>query len=198
MKFWKGLGTIIALVIVAVLWVAGQYNGLVWVDEDVNEAWSNVEGQYQRRADLIPNLVQTVKAFANQELDVFTQVTEARAKASSTEVNIDNPESIAAFQEAQWDVSSALSRLLVTVENYPELKSDQNFLDLQEQLEGTENRIAVARWRYNEMVKIYQKKIRSFPANIAANIFGFGPRRWFEADEWSEDAPEVDFDFERE
>ncbi len=171
----------------------GQYNGLVSIDEDVNKAWANVEGQYQRRADLIPNVVETVKWFADQELSVFTDVVEARAKATQTNVNIDDPSSIAAFQEAQGDVGSALSRLLVTVENYPQLKSDQNFLALQTELEGTENRIAVARGRYNEVVTEYAKKVRSFPANVAAKIFWFGDRNQFEADPGSETAPQVDF-----
>ena len=154
----------------------GQYNGLVTIDEQVKEAWNNVEGQYQRRMDLIPNLVSTVKGYAQHEEDVFTQVVEARAKATQTTVNIDDPASIQKFQAAQGQVSSALSRLLVTVENYPELKANENFMDLQKQLEGTENRIANARGKYNEIVKKYSIKVRQFPVNLIAGMFGFHPR----------------------
>ncbi len=171
----------------------GKYNGLVAVDEEVKRSRSDVETQYQRRADLIPNLVNTVKGYADQELNVFTQVTEARAKASSTTVNIDDPASLAQFQAVQGEVSSALSKLLVTVEAYPELKSNENFLSLQTQLEGTENRINVARNRYNEVIQKYSTLIRSFPTNIAAMIFGFKQRVGFEADEGAAVAPTVDF-----
>lgn len=170
-----------------------QYNGLVWLDEDVNKAWSDVESQYQRRADLIPNVVETVKGFADQESKVFTDVVEARAKASATNVNINDAESITQFQAAQWELGGALSRLLVTVENYPDLKSNENFLALQTELEGTENRITVARNRYNEVVTGYAKKVRTFPANIAAKLFWFGDREQFDAAEGTDVAPVVDF-----
>jgi LemA protein len=163
------------------------------MDEEVKTAWSQVENQYQRRVDLIPNLVNTVKGFAAQEQAVFLGVTEARAKASQTTVNIDDPASFEAFQAAQGELSSALSRLLVTVENYPELKSDKNFLELQAQLEGTENRISTERMRFNEVVKTYNVAIRSFPTNIIAGVFGFMQKQLFEAQEWAEKAPVVDF-----
>lgn len=192
-NFLRKGGRILIVIVILALWVMGKYNSLVTVDEEVKRSRSDVETQYQRRADLIPNLVNTVRGFANQELNVFTQVTEARSKASSTTVNIDDPASLAQFQAVQGEVSSALARLLVTVEAYPELKSDQNFLDLQVQLEGTENRINVARMRYNEAVQKYSVMTRSFPTNIAALIFGFGPRSGFEADEGAEEAPVVDF-----
>lgn len=191
--FLKKGGIWIVILVVLGLWMMGKYNGLVALDEEVKRAWADVETQYQRRADLIPNLVNTVKGFADQELDVFTQVTEARAKATSTTVNIDDPSSLAAFQSAQGEVSSALARLLVTVEAYPELKSDQNFLDLQVQLEGTENRIAVARNRYNEVIQTYSTALRSFPTNLVAKFFGFMARTGFEAADGADVAPTVDF-----
>lgn len=171
----------------------GQYNGLVTVDEQVNEAWNNVEAQYQRRSDLIPNLVSIVKGYAQHEEDVFTKVVEARAKATQTTVNIDDPSSLQKFQAAQGEVSSALSRLLVTVENYPELKANENFMALQKQLEGTENRITVARKKYNEIIKTYNTKVRKFPVNLIAGIFWFHQRAWFSADEGAEKAPTIDF-----
>ncbi len=186
---------IIGVVIVAVvaLWFMGKYNNLVRLDEEVKTAWSQVENQYQRRVDLIPNLVNTVKWFAEQEQSVFIGVTEARAKASQTKVDFDDPASFERFQAAQGELSSALSRLLVTVENYPELKSDKNFLELQAQLEGTENRISTERMRYNEVVKGYNVTVRSFPTNIIAGFFSFGQKELFEAQEWAEQAPVVDF-----
>jgi LemA protein len=149
------------------------YNTLQVQDEAVNSAWSEVLNQYQRRADLIPNLVNTVQGYAAQEREVLTEVTEARARASSIQVNADDPASLAAFQAAQGELTSALSRLLVTVENYPDLKSDQNFRDLQAQLEGTENRIAVARNRYIQTVQEYNVTVRKFPTNLTAMIFGY-------------------------
>jgi len=173
----------------------GKYNQMVTLDEEVKTIWSNVETQYQRRADLIPNLVNTVKGFAAQEKEVLVGVTEARAKASSIQVDPSNlnAQNIAQFQQAQEQLSGALSRLLVTVERYPELKSDQNFRDLQAQLEGTENRIAVARKRYNESVQVYNTFIRKFPANISASMFGFETKSQFAASEGTEKAPEVSF-----
>ena len=148
------------------------YNTLQSQDEQIKSAWSEVLNQYQRRADLIPNLVATVKGYAQQEEAVLTGVTEARARATQIQVNADDPASLAAFQAAQGEVTSALSRLLVTVENYPELKSDQNFRDLQAQLEGTENRITVARNRYIQSVQDYNVTVRQFPTNLTAMLFG--------------------------
>ena len=160
-------------ILLAVLLLQGcGYNTLQTQDEQIKSAWSEVLNQYQRRADLIPNLVATVKGYAQQEEAVLTGVTEARARATQIQVNADDPASLAAFQAAQGEVSSALSRLLVTVENYPDLKSDQNFRDLQAQLEGTENRITVARNRYIQAVQDYNVTVRQFPTNLTAMLFG--------------------------
>lgn len=163
----------VALVVASFFLSACGYNKLQVLDEQVNAAWSEVLNQYQRRADLIPNLVNTVQGYAAQEKEVLTEVTEARARASSIQVNADDPASLAAFQAAQGELSGALSRLLVTVENYPDLKSDQNFRDLQAQLEGTENRITVARNRYIQAVQEYNVLVRQFPTNLTAMIFGY-------------------------
>lgn len=183
-----------AVVVVLIFLFMGRYNGFVTADERVTTAWSQVENQYQRRADLVPNLVNTVQGFADQEQEVLIGVTEARAKASQTTVDLDNPESLQAFQAAQGELSSALSRLLVTVESYPVLKSDQNFLALQTQLEGTENRIATERMRFNEEVRNYNILVRSFPGNIVAGLFGFDQKAQFEAVEGSDVAPVVQFE----
>jgi LemA protein len=164
---------IAALVFASFFLSACGYNKLQVQDEQVKSAWSEVLNQYQRRADLIPNLVNTVKGYAAQEKDVLTEVTEARAKASSIQVNADDPASLAAFQSAQGELTGALSRLLVTVENYPDLKSDQNFRDLQAQLEGTENRITVARNRYIQAVQDFNVTVRQFPTNLTAMLFGY-------------------------
>ena len=174
---------------------AGSYNTMVTKEEDVSKSWANVEAQYQRRADLIPNLVNTVKGFAAQEKDVLTSVIEARSKATSIQVDPSNLDAsqIQQYQQAQGQLSGALSRLLVTVERYPELKSNQNFLDLQAQLEGTENRITVARTRYNEVTTEYNKVIRTFPKNMLANMYGFERKPLFEANEGAENAPTVTF-----
>ena len=164
----------IAFLIVLIGLLSGcGYNSIQSKDEGVKAAWSEVVNQYQRRADLIPNLVNTVKGYAAQEQAVLLGVTEARAKASQITVNADDPASLAAFQQAQGEVSSALSRLLVTVENYPDLKSDQNFRDLQAQLEGTENRITVARNRFIQAVQDFNVTVRKFPTNLTAMIFGY-------------------------
>jgi LemA protein len=169
-----GLGTLVAL------WLSGcGYNALQTNDEQVKSAWSEVLNQYQRRADLIPNLVNTVKGYAAQEQTVLLGVTEARAKAGSIQASpdmINDPQALAKFQAAQGELSGALSRLLVVSERYPELKSDQNFRDLQAQLEGTENRIAVARNRYIQAVQDYNLSVRSFPNNLTASIFGYKPK----------------------
>jgi LemA protein len=174
------------------------YNTIQQQDEEVKAAWSEVLNQYQRRADLIPNLVNTVKGFAQQELEVFTRVTEARARATSIQATpelINDPQAFARFQQAQGEVTSALSRLLVVAENYPQLKSDQNFRDLQAQLEGTENRIAVSRKRYIETVQQYNTTIRQFPVNLTAMVFSYQPRENFSVENEAQIArpPSVDF-----
>lgn len=174
------------------------YNTLQSTDEQVKAAWSEVLNQYQRRADLVPNLVETVKAFAKQEQDVFTRVTEARSRVGSIQATpelVDNPEAFARFQQAQGELTGALSRLLVVAENYPQLKSDANFRDLQAQLEGTENRITVARNRYIKAVEGYNVTVRQFPSNLTAMLFGFKTKSNFSVENEREisKAPKVDF-----
>lgn len=172
-----------------------SYNGMVTLEESVNEKWSQVENAYQRRLDLIPNLVETVKGYAAHEKETFQAVTEARAKAGGT-VNLsalNTPEAFQQFQQAQGALSSALSRLMVVVERYPELKANQNFLALQDQLEGTENRIAVERKRFNEAARKFNTRIKKFPAVIIANITGFDPKPYFKAQEGADQAPKVKF-----
>ena len=171
------------------------YNEMVAKDENVEAAWANVQNAYQRRADLIPNLVNTVKGAANFEQETLTRVIEARAKATSMNISADNltPENIQKFQQAQGELSGALSRLLVTVEQYPQLKANQNFLELQAQLEGTENRISVERRKFNETVQDYNSYIRSFPRNIIAGWFDFEKKGYFEADAGAQKAPTVQF-----
>lgn len=174
----------------------GRYNSMVQQDENVTEKWNNVQSDYQRRADLIPNLVNTVKGAANFEQETLTRVIEARAKATSVQINSAEeltPEKLQQFQAAQGELNSALSRLLVTVEQYPELKANQNFLDLQAQLEGTENRIKVSRNEFNAAVRQYNTTIRQFPNNIFAGMFGFQKREGFTAEEGAERAPTVEF-----
>jgi LemA protein len=185
------LGTLVLLV----SWIVGAYNGLVSLDEETNGKWAQVESAYQRRADLIPNLVNTVKGYADFERETLTGVIEARSKATGITVDADNlsPEAIANFQAAQSQLSGALSRLLVTVERYPDLKANQNFLGLQSQLEGTENRIKIERDRFNVSVKDFNATIRKFPKTIIASSFGFEKKGYFEADSGSEKAPEVQF-----
>lgn len=174
-----------------------NYNRMVELDETVGAAWAQVENQYQRRMDLIPNLVETVRGFANQEQETLTAVTEARSRAGGVmqmdESLLDNPEAFQRFQEAQQGLGSALQRLLVVTENYPELRSNQNFLALQDQLEGTENRIAVERMRFNEAARTYNTFIRQFPRVIIANMTGFEPKTYFEAAAGADTAPAVDF-----
>ncbi len=171
------------------------YNNMVTKEEAVKSAWSNVETQYQRRADLIPNLVSTVKGYAAHEENTLSAVVEARAKATSVNVALDEitPENIAKFQEAQSAVTSALGRLIAVAENYPDLKANQNFLELQAQLEGTENRISVARKEFNDATQTYNVAVRKFPANIVAMIFGFEQKPYYEADESAAEAPKVEF-----
>ncbi len=171
------------------------YNSMVDSEENVKQAWSNVQSAYQRRADLIPNLVNTVKGYAEFEQSTLTQVTEARAKATSIQVNPDDltPEKLQQFQAAQGELSQSLGRLLVSVERYPELKANQNFLELQSQLEGTENRIKVERDRFNGVVTDYNKQIRRFPSSLYASIFGFDTMDQFAAEAGAEQAPTVEF-----
>ena len=171
------------------------YNSMVKMREEVDEKWSQVETQYQRRADLVPNLVNTVKGAADFEKETLTQVIEARSKATSIQINPGelNEQNMKAFQSAQSELSGALSRLLVSVERYPELKANQNFQTLQAQLEGTENRIAVARKKYNEAVRNYNTKTQTFPENLTASMFGFEKKPYYEADKGAEEAPEVEF-----
>jgi len=188
------IGTVI-IGIVLFFWSISINNNMVEMDENNATAWANVETQYQRRADLIPNLVNTVKGFAEQEKAVLVGVTEARSKASSIQIDPSNmtAANMQQFQAAQGELSSALSRLLVTVEKYPDIKSNQNFLELQAQLEGTENRISVERRRFNETVNIYNKYIRKFPYSFIADYKGFERRPLFEAAEGSDKAPTVTF-----
>lgn len=172
-----------------------SYNSFVSQDEAVATAWSNVENQYQRRADLIPNLVNTVKGYAEHEKETLDAVVSARAKATQTTISIDDltPEKMQAYQKAQGEIGAALSRLLAVTENYPDLKANENFQALQAQLEGTENRISVERRKFNEIAQSYNTSIRRFPKNIIASMFGFEKRPYFEAAEGSEKAPEVKF-----
>ncbi len=190
------LGAIVVFAISVFLWGMGLYNGFVGMDEQVQSAWSQVENQYQRRADLIPNLVNTVQGFAAQEREVLIGVTEARAKVSQMTVTkevLEDPAAFSKFQAAQDQLSSAISRLLVVSENYPNLKSNENFLDLQKQLEGTENRIAVERRRYNEVVQGYNTSLRRFPGSIVASMTGFKEKSYFKAKEGADTVPEVKF-----
>lgn len=190
------LGAIAVVVLGLFMWGVGVNNRLVTLDEGVRSAWSQVENQYQRRADLIPNLVETVKGYANQEQDVFLGVAEARAKVGQMTVTkevLDDPKTFAKFQAAQDQLGSALSRLLVVSENYPQLKSNENFLSLQTQLEGTENRITVERKRFNDVVQSYNTSIRQFPVSTIAGFRGFHEKPYFQAKEGSENAPQVKF-----
>ena len=186
---------IIGVLVVLVLWIFSSYNGLVNKDEAVSSQWANVESQYQRRMDLIPNLVNTVKGYADFEQETLTKVIEARSNATAVKIDPSNitPEALAKFQQAQDGVSSTLGRLLVVMEKYPDLKANQNFLDLQAQLEGTENRIAVERQRFNETAQTYNTATRRFPGVLIANLFGFERRGYFESVEGAEKAPTVDF-----
>lgn len=193
----KNLGLVITIAIVAVvlIWGVSGYNGLVSMDEGVQNKWADVETQYQRRADLIPNLVNTVKGYAAHEKETLEGVVKARSEATSVKIDPENmtAEQMAQYQKAQNGVSSALSKLLLVVEKYPDLKANQNFLELQSQLEGTENRITVARRDFNGAAKEYNTAIRKFPKNILAGMFGFEKKAYFEAQEGAEKAPEVQF-----
>lgn len=191
MKKWIALG----IVVLVAIWGFSTYNGLVTKDEQVATAWSNVETQYQRRADLIPNLVNTVKGYAAHESATLESVVAARAAATSINLTADEltPEKLQQFQQAQNEVRSALGRLIAVAENYPDLKANQNFLELQAQLEGTENRITVARKEFNEAAKNYNIKVRRFPANVVAGLCGFEKRAYFEAAEGTQTALQVQF-----
>ena len=189
-------GFVILLIVIIFSWGIGIYNSLVTLDEQVTSSWSQVQNQYQRRADLVPNLVNTVKGVANFEKETYTAVTEARAKVGQMNVSpeiLNNPQMFQKFQQAQDGLSSALSRLLVAVEAYPQLKANENFLQLQAQLEGTENRIAVERKKFNESVQNYNTRIRKFPANIIAGFAGFGQKQYFQASEAAQEMPTVQF-----
>jgi LemA protein len=195
-------GLVIGLVILAVLaiglvgWAVSVNNQLVTLDQNVNEKWAQVQNVYQRRADLIPNLVETVKGFAAQERTVLNEVTQARASATGVRLTpeaLNDPQALQKFQAAQNQLSGALSRLLVTVERYPELKSNANFLALQTQLEGTENRITVERQRFNEAVREYNTRLRLFPSSLVAGVTGFRPKAFFEATPESATPPKVKF-----
>ncbi len=185
----------VAVAAILAFWAISGYNGLVNLDENVNNQWANVETQYQRRADLIPNLVNTVKGYASHEKETLEGVIAARSQATQIQVNPEDltPEKLAAYQKAQGAISSALGKLLAITEKYPDLKANQNFMELQAQLEGTENRINVARTNFNNTAKEFNTTIRRFPKNILANLFGFEKRAYFEAAEGAEQAPKVEF-----
>ena len=195
----KTLGclAIVAIVaVIAIVWGVSQYNGLVKSQESVNGAWSQVENVYQRRMDLIPNLVATVKGVADFEKETYTAVAEARSKAGQITISeevLNNPELFQRFEQSQAQLGSALSRLLAVAENYPQLKANQNFLELQSQLEGTENRIAVERRRFNEVVQQYNTKVRTVPTSLIAGMLGFQQRPYFAAEPGAATAPKVEF-----
>jgi LemA protein len=194
-KWLVPIGVILVIAFIIYRFFAGAYNNMVTYDESTNEKWAAVQSSYQRRADLIPNLVSTVKGYADFEQETLTKVIEARAKATSITIDPSNtsPEQFAQFQQAQDQLSGALSRLLVTVERYPDLKANQNFLELQAELSGTENRINVARNDYNTAVKAYNTYMRKFPQNMIAGMFGFEKRSMFEAAQGSDVVPTVEF-----
>ena len=186
---------VLGVLAIIALWGVNVYNGLVEGQEDVESAWSQVENQYQRRADLVPNLVATVKGYASHEQETLEGVIAARSKATQITINPNEitPEQLAAYQAAQGELSQALGRLLAVAESYPDLKANANFRDLQAQLEGTENRIAVARQNFNDTAKNYNTKVRRFPSNIIASMFGFEKKPYFEAEEDVKKAPKVEF-----
>lgn len=192
---WITIAIIVVLLFAGYSWVKGTYNTMVTQDEGVKTAWSQVENQYQRRMDLIPNLVNTVKGYATHEKETLEGVVSARAEATKTTIDPSNlnEESMKKFQAVQGELSSALSRLMLVIERYPDLKANQNFSELQAQLEGTENRISVERKRFNETAQSYNTYIRSFPTNILAGMFGFQPKAYFSAESGAEKAPKVEF-----
>ncbi len=191
------IGAVVLLAVgMLVVWGISSYNNMVSLDQAVIQSWAQVENQYQRRADLIPNLVNTVKGYADFEKEVLTKVTEARARVSQFNITpevLNDPQAFAKFQSLQGELSGALSRLLVTVENYPQLKANENFLQLQAQLEGTENRISVERKKFNEVVQSYNTTIKRFPASMMAGMFGFGEKQYFKAIQGAETPPKVEF-----
>ncbi|KAF0152994.1 MAG: LemA family protein [Ignavibacteria bacterium] len=190
------LGVVIVLIIMLVSWATGKYNAFVGLNEGVKGSWSQVENVYQRRSDLIPNLVATVKGVANFEKETYTAVTEARAKVGQMKIDaaqLDDPEAFAKFQRAQDGLSGALQRLLVVSENYPQLKANENFLQLQAQLEGSENRITVERQKFNTVVQNYNTAIKKFPGVIVANFGGFREKAYFQASEGADQTPKVEF-----
>jgi LemA protein len=199
MKMSKGkvvLISILGILLFIGMFLAGGYNELVRLEERVTAAWAQVENVYQRRLDLIPNLVETVKGYAGHENETLLAVTQARAQATSAKIDastITDPEQFAKFQQSQQTLSGALGRLLVVAEQYPDLKANQNFLELQAQLEGTENRIAVERARFNEAAQAFNTRIRQFPTVILGNLFGFKQKQYFKADAGSQTAPKVQF-----
>ena len=195
MKTAKILIVVLGVLAIIALWAMNVYNALVEGQEEVESAWAQVENQYQRRADLVPNLVATVQGYDAHEQETLEGVVEARAKATQVKVDATRltKEELAAFQAAQGELSQALGRLLALAENYPNLKANENFRDLQAQLEGTENRIAVARNAFNDAAKAYNILIRKFPNNLVAGLFGFGSKAYFEADEGAEKTPMVEF-----
>lgn len=195
-KVWIVLGVIGIVILLTIMSIIGKYNGLVTAEENVNTAWSQVENVYQRRADLIPNLVATVKGYASHERETLQGVIEARSKATGINVDpskLSDPSVFQKFQQAQSGLSQALSRLMVVVERYPDLKANQNFLALQSQLEGTENRITVERRRFNTAAQGFNTTIRRFPTNMLASMFGFEKKEYFKADEGAKTAPKVTF-----
>lgn len=192
-KKWIILIAVGVVVLIFITWAFGGYNSLVKSDEELSKSWGNVESSYQRRADLIPNLVNTVKGYADFEKSTLLEVTNARASATQVKVDPNDPESFKKFEAAQNQLSSSLSRLLVVVEKYPDLKANQSFLDLQRELAGTENRINVERRKYNESVQAYNVNVRKFPRNIIASLFGFSKKPYFESKPGTENAPAVNF-----
>ena len=198
MKKWVPIFVVLGIIALAVMALAGKYNKMVDLDEAVDSQWGNVENVYQRRADLIPNLVETVKGYASHERETLEAVIKARAEATKiqaelTPETLNDPQLMQKFQAVQGELGSALGRLMVVIEKYPELKANEGFRDLQVQLEGTENRIAVERRRFNEQAQEFNTVIRRFPANMVAGMFGFSKRAYFEAAEGSEAAPKVEF-----
>lgn len=187
---------VIAVIILSIFfWFKNTYNGMVTMQENVSAQWSNVENQYQRRLDLIPNLVNTVKGYAEHEQNTLNRVVEARAKATQMQINLDNLDkaTMKKLNAVQGELSTALSRLMAISENYPDLKANKNFRDLQAQIEGTENRIAVERRKFNNTARAYNTSIRQFPQNMLAGMFGFTPKPYFEANAEAENAPKVEF-----
>jgi LemA protein len=190
------VGGVLLLALMFFGWITQMYNSLVKLDEAVKSSWAQVQNQYQRRLDLVPNLVATVKGYAEHESEVFEKVAEARSSVGKLQVTpevLNDPQAFEKFQQAQAGLSSALSRLLAVAENYPNLKANENFLQLQAQLEGTENRIAVERKRFNDMVQDFNSRVRSFPISIIAGMYGFGQKPYFQSEAGAEKAPQVKF-----